>query len=332
MEGADVLYLSESDVKSLGFTMRECIEVMEEVFNAHGNGRAIVPTKLFLDLRKFGYTCDGDVMPAYIDSCKACGMKWIGGNPQNYKLGLPYLFSVLILNDPRTFQPLAIISANWLTALRTGAVTAVIARHLAPSRTENVCIIGAGLQGRYQLLGLNEVLKIANVTVFDIRKEAEDAYVREMSERTGLNVVAARSIQEAVSEADVIITATTANEDLVEAGWMRREGYLLCSIGTYRELGYETIKAMDKVIVDHRGQAKITGTLAYWFSKGMLTDEDVYAELGEIVSGKKAGRESDAEKILCVPTGMGSQDLAVAQRIYEMAKRRNVGQWLKWTF
>jgi len=326
----EVLYLSEDDVKSSGLTMDKCIELVEEVFVADGRGQVVVPAKLFLDMRDFGYSCDGDVMPAYVNNI--CGVKWIGGNPENYKLELPYLFSILILNDPKTFKPLAIMSSNWLTAMRTGAATAVAAKYLAPKHAENVCIIGAGLQGKYQLLALNEVLRIKKVNVFDVRKRVKENYVKEMSEKTGLEIRAAKSIKDAVSKAHVIITATTANKDLIKTNWVKNEGQFICSIGTFRELGYTIIKSMDKIVVDHLEQAKHTGTLAEWFSKKMLSDEDVYAELGHIVAAEKIGRESETEKILCVLTGMGSEDILMGYRIYKIAMSKKIGQLLKWPF
>ncbi|MGB9622632.1 MAG: ornithine cyclodeaminase family protein [Candidatus Bathyarchaeia archaeon] len=323
-----VLYLSEKDVKSTGVTIKDCIEIIEEVLKAHADGKVIVPPKLFLDMRDFGFPSDGDVMPAYVLSGNICGVKWIGGSPENHKLGLPYLFSVLILNEPRTFRPLAIMSANLLTAMRTGAATAVAAKYLAPDHAENVCIIGAGLQGRYQLLALNEVLKIKKVKVFDIEEKVRENYIKEMSEKICAKIEEAKSIKDAADEADVIITATTANEDLIKENWINKPCFV-CSIGTFRELGIEFIRSMDKIIVDHLEQAKRTGTLMYWFSKGMLSEGDIYAELSHVVECK-AERESQDERILAVLTGMGSQDVSLARYIYGIAKKKKIGQLLKW--
>ncbi|MEM2913896.1 MAG: ornithine cyclodeaminase family protein, partial [Candidatus Bathyarchaeia archaeon] len=164
------------------------INIVEAAFLAHEKGKDVLPPKLFLDMRPFGYNCDGDVMPAYVDSDKVCGVKWIGGSIDNYKLNLPYLFSIIILNDPKTFIPMAIISGNLLTGMRTGAATAVAVKYLTNKNSSNVFIVGAGFQSKYQLLALREVLKIEKVKVFDIRKSVQEKFIKDMNENADLEI------------------------------------------------------------------------------------------------------------------------------------------------
>lgn len=324
----EILYLSESDVEHTNITMKQVINIVEEAFLAHEKGRDVLPPKLFLNMRSFGYNCDGDAMPAYVDLYKVCGIKWIGGSIDNYKSNLPYLFSIIILNDPKTFIPMAIISGNLLTGMRTGAATAVAAKYLTNKDLNNVFMVGAGFQSKYQLLALREVLKIEKVKVFDIRKSVQEKFIKDMNENANLEIEGVESIKNGVKDSNVIVTVTTANEGLIKREWFDNDGCLICSLGTFQELDYGLITSMDKIIVDNREQVKYTGTLATFFSKGTMSDKDIYAELGEIMASKKVGRESKTEKILCVLTGYASEDISLAFQVYKMAKAKGIGRIL----
>lgn len=312
--------------------MKATIELTEEVLREHALGGTIVPAKIFVDMRDISqHECDADAMPAYVSSCDMCGVKWIGASWENLrKYGLPNTFATIILNDPETFAPTAIMGGNWITAMRTGAATAVCAKYLGRKDPERVCIIGAGYQGRYQLLALSEVMEIGEVNVFDIDKDALEQYVKEMGGRTGLKITALSNAKDAMKGAEVVITATSASKPVIGPDWMREDGHLLCSIGTYPELEHGLVKSMDKVIVDHLGQAVYTGALAECFSKKLISKRDIHAELGEVIAGKKTGRESDSERILCVLTGMACEDVVIACRVHQMATEKGVGQQLQW--
>lgn len=330
-EEVEILYLSEKDVELTGLGVKETIEIIKKVFRAHGQGNAIVPAKITLDMSITGkYSSSGNAMPAYVGSLKIAGIKWVGtnwSNPQRHNL--PSLFATIILTDPTTFASVAIIGGRWITAMRTGAVTAVATNYLARKNSEIVCILGAGYQGKHQLLALNEVLKIKEVRIADIIREAREKYAEEMSQKLGLIVKPAEDIKEAVKGADVIVAATTADKPLVKYEWIKK-GCFICAIGSYQELDYRVTKSMNKIVVDHLKQTMHRGELSKWFAKGLLSERDVYAELGDIVAGKKPGRESDIENILCVPIGMGSEDVAAAYRVYQLAKEKGVGQKLRW--
>jgi ornithine cyclodeaminase/alanine dehydrogenase len=150
-----------------------------------------------------------------------------------------------------------------------------------------------------------------------------------MTKKMDLNIRPASTMEDAVKGADIVVAVTSADEPLVRYEWIR-EGCLICAVGSYQELEFRVIKSMDKIIVDHLGQTMHRGELAKWVAKGLVSERDVYAELGDVVAGKKKGRESDDEKILCVLIGMGSEDMAMAGRIYEIAKERGLGQKLGW--
>lgn len=321
-----VLYLTEDDVRATGISMKDAIDLVEMAIKEYALGETLIPSKVFVNMRLISeHDADADAMPGYITSPDVCGVKWIGASGRNREHGLPTLFSVVLLNDPETFVPKAIIAGNWLTALRTGAATGVAVKYLSKSRNpDKVSIVGAGLQARYQLLALKEVLELKRVEVYDIRKEAAKRFKNMERE---VNIKVSNSVMEAMNGAEIVVIATDSKTPVVD-GYNPDEGTLICSIGTYREVGYRTIKYMDKIVVDHKGQSKITGTLCDWFSKGFISDEDIYAELGDVITGKKEGRSSDREKILCALTGMISEDLITANRVYEIAKSKGIGRLL----
>ena len=324
-----IVYLTEEEVKSTGITMREAIELVEAAIKEYALGEALIPSKVFVDMKLISdHDADADAMPGYITSPDVCGVKWIGAGWRNRERGLPSLFSIILLNDPETFVPKAIMAGNWITALRTGAATGVAVKYLARSRRPSkVSIIGTGLQAKYQLLALKEVLELDKVEVYDIRKDVAEKFAKMGEREAGVEVKVSNGVVEAMDGAEIVVIATDSRTPVVD-GYNPAEGTLICSIGTYREVGYRTIKYMDKIVVDHREQAKITGTLCDWFSMGLISDKDVYAELGEIISGKKEGRSSDEEKILCALTGMISEDLITANRVYEIAKSKGIGRVL----
>lgn len=336
MSRVEILYLSEEDTASAGLTMKETIDIIERVFRAHGEGNALVPAKITLDLTVTGrYKSSGNAMPAYIGSEVTgedgiCGIKWVGSNWENpQKHGLPSILGIIILTDPETFAPKAIVGGGWVTAMRTGGATAVAVKYLAKNESKVVCIFGAGRQGRYQLLALNEILEIEEVRIVDVIREAREKYAEEMGKKTSLKIKPVEDMEEAVTGSDILITATAANEPLVKREWVKK-GCLICALGSYQELEYQLIKNVNKIVVDHLEQTMHRGELAKWVRKGLISERDVYAELGDIVAGLKKGRESEDETMLCVPIGMGSEDIATAYRVYQLATEKGLGRRLSW--
>jgi ornithine cyclodeaminase/alanine dehydrogenase-like protein (mu-crystallin family) len=336
MPEIELLYLNEEETASAGLTMKKAIDIVERVFKAHSEGNALVPAKITLDLTATGtYNSSGNAMPAYVGSQVTggegiCGIKWVGQNWENpRKYGLPSIFGTIILTDPETFAPRAIVGGGWVTAMRTAGATAVAVKYLAKNDSKVACIFGAGRQGRHQLLALNEILNMEEVRIVDVVKEAREKYAKEMSGKTGLEIKPMENMEEAVTGSDILITATTADEPLIKRNWVKK-GCLICAIGSYQELEYQLTKSVDKIVVDHLEQTMHRGELAKWVRKGLISERDVYAELGDIVAGRRKGRESDEERILCVPIGMGSEDIAMAYSVYQLATEKGLGRRLRW--
>ncbi|MCS7136427.1 MAG: ornithine cyclodeaminase family protein [Nitrososphaerota archaeon] len=329
--GVEVLLLSEEDVISIGLTMSQCMNLVEEVLKARTYGQVLSPPKVFLDMRLISeHQCDADAMPAYVKYIDMCGVKWIGANWDNrYKRGLPNVIGIIILNDPESFAPLAIISANWLTAMRTGAATGLAVRELAKKGSKSLSIIGTGYEAKFQLMAINEVIRLDEVKVFDIDGDAMESFLKNTNDMFHVKTIPCRSVKEAVEGTDIVVTVTSSRVPVLNGDFPLDTVNLICSLGTYNELSEKLVNWFDKIVVDTREQTKSEGALVDWFAKGLITNGDIHAELGEILTRRKEGRVSDDEKILCVLTGLGCEDIVVANIIYKTAKEKGLGRKFK---
>ena len=181
MPAEQVLYLSRADVESVALDVKTIIELLEVAFKEKGEGRVEMPPKPGIHTQPDAFI---HAMPAYIPTLESAGVKWVSGYPENQEKGLPYISGLLILNDPETGIPTAIMDATWITAKRTGAATAVAARYLARKDSSTVGILACGVQGRSNLEALSCVFGIKRVKVYDIRPEVAQKFAREMASQT----------------------------------------------------------------------------------------------------------------------------------------------------
>ena len=319
----EVLYLSKKDVEKVGLSMAEIIETVEDSFREKGEGRVEVPPKPGIHPRPDSFI---HAMPAYIPSMNAAGIKWVSGFPENYKRNLPYITGVIILNDPETGVPICIMDAAWVTAMRTGAATAVAAKYLARKESKVFGIIGCGVEGRSNLEAIITVFEdLEEVRAYDINKDNLDRYVSEVKEKYDIRVMPADSPRKAVEGCDIVVTATPILKNpnpVIEASWFKDGGFA-CPIDFDSYWKPEAMHSMHKFCTDDKEQ------LIYYKSVGYFKDiPEVYADLGEIVTGKKAGREDDSERIMSMNLGLAIEDMSTAVKIYEKAKRKGVGVWL----
>ncbi|MFB0543560.1 MAG: ornithine cyclodeaminase family protein [Candidatus Bathyarchaeia archaeon] len=323
------LYLTQKDVESV-LDMKGAIEAVEDGFREMGLGRVEMPARVYLHFEEYNGVLIA--MPAYIMGLDAAGLKVVTvhpGNPERY--GLPAVIATIILNDPKNGKPLAIMDGTYITALRTGAAGACGAKYLSRRDSKVVGIIGLGVQGRSQLMGLCEVRDIEKAKVFDLLPAARSKYVEEMGGRLGIDIEAVDSYEEAVRGVDIVVTCTPSPKPFLKGEWVE-EGVHISAIGAdtvaKRELDSSVVKKVDKLVVDFIDQALIVGDLAVPVSEGAIRREDIYAELGEIVAGKKRGREREEEITLFKATGLAIQDVGTAFKVYNLAKERGVGREL----
>lgn len=335
MTELEVLVLDKQQVLAAGGDdMGLAVDAVEHVFACHARGETVLPSKTVL---RWGGTDSEfqqgriNAMPGYVGGrYKMAGIKWIGSHPPNLEKGLPRASGIVILNDPETKFPVAIMEASVISAMRTGAVTGVAAKYLSREDSTRLGIIGAGVQANTQIRAVCHVRPgIREVLVYDLNAERCRAFAEGMQERLGIRVRPVASAEEAASGVDILITATTAARPIVKEAWMR-PGMFYANVGGY-EAEIDVLLNSDKVVVDdwtevmHRAIATPYEAVA----AGRFRREQLHAELGEIVIGAKPGRESAAERIYFNAVGMGTEDVAFATEILRNAEAKGLGYRIK---
>ncbi|MGD2012616.1 MAG: ornithine cyclodeaminase family protein [Desulfobacterales bacterium] len=318
MKRIKLLYLSQEDVISVGITMAETIPIVEDAIREHGLGETENPPKPGIHPRKAFI----HAMPGYLPRKKAAGLKWVSSFSNNTTLALPPVMGLFILNDVQTGQPLAVMDCRWLTAMRTGAASAVAAKYLAAKDSSVVGIVGAGIQGRYNLLALDVVLPaIETVRVFDINSPALDGFVSTLSKLPGLKIEVGKSAREVIEGAQVVVTATgRLDKPIFKENWVS-EGALVLPVH-HRGWENRTLHKVDTFVTDDWRQLNQAHREVGGFD-GPLPNR--YFELGEIVTGEKPGRRNEKERIIDFNYGLAIEDVAMAMEIYTRANAQGVG-------
>lgn len=335
MDKHSILFLSQEDVKRCGgLDMAKVIEIMEQVFSLHDQKDYVLPNKTVLrwgDIESESITGRINSMPGYVGGeIQMSGIKWISSAPQNpFRFGLPRACGVIILNDPETLMPVVVMDGTLISAMRTGANSGVAAKYLARNDSRTLGLIGAGVQSRTQLMALHAVLpNLEQVKVADLSRERAESFIQQMSELVPLPMSVVDSAEEAVRGSDVFVTATVTKQPIVKADWIS-EGTLYIHVGSH-ECEFPVIHKANKIVVDDWEELKHRGveTISIMYKEGEFDEANLYAELGEIVNGKKKGRENDREFIYFNSVGMGIEDIAVAHMVYQQALKLQVGQKL----
>jgi len=324
MKTERLLYLSKKDVEQIDLSMHAIIEALDEAFREKGQGNIEMPPKPGIHPQPDAFI---HAMPAYIPSLGSAGLKWVSGYPENYKQNLPYINGLVILNDPQTGIPLSVMDCNWITAMRTGAATAVAAKYLAGPNPKSVGILGCGVQGRTNLKALKTVIPaLDEVKAYDISEDAVQAYLEEMKRETGLDVQIAGSPLEAVEGSDIIVTAgpiLKTPQPAIEGAWLKA-GVFASPVDFDSYFKKSAFDVCDKFVTDDTDQCLYYKSLGYF-----QYIPQIHADLGQIAAGLKPGRESDDEKIICANLGLAMDDMATAITIYKKAVERNIGTWLE---
>ena len=257
MRAGEFLYLSRKTVEALAIPMAAIIENLEQMFREKGEGRVEMPPKPGIHTRPNDFT---HAMPAYIPLLGASGVKWVSGYPENQKKGLPYISGLLILNDPDTGVPVAVMDCTWITAVRTGGATAIAAKHLARKDSTRVGIVACGVQGRSNLEALAGLYKLQEAKAYDIVPKIAQRFAKEMQEKTGVDVIPVESAREAVQEMDIVVTSGPILRDPAPAigpGWLAK-GAFACPLDFDSYWQGDALAQADKLATDDISQCGIT--------------------------------------------------------------------------
>jgi ornithine cyclodeaminase/alanine dehydrogenase len=323
MAGSKLLYLSRADVEAAGVGMSEVLAALEAAFREHGEERTEIPPKPGIHTRPDAFL---HAMPAYIPALHAAGVKWVGGYPDNERYGLPYISGLLILNDDETGMPLAVMDCTWITGARTGAATALAARHLARPDSETVGVLGCGVQGRTNVAALNVPFPLKRVMAYDRTRANAERYAAEIRERFGLQVDVVGEPRQAVSGCDIVVTAgpiLRTPHATIEPGWMDAGAFAsLVDFDSY--WSGPAMREADKFCTDDVPQ------LEHYRAIGYFQDiPPIYASLGELVTGRKPGRQSPEERTMTCNLGLALDDMATAPLVYRRAIEIGIGTWLE---
>ena len=320
----ELLYLSWKNVAAVGLPMADIIEVVEKGFKEMGRGRVEMPPKPGI------HPGEGDnfihAMPAYIPAMNSAGVKWVSGYPGNPGKGLPYINGLLIYNDTETGLPLAVMDCAWITAMRTGAASSVSARYLARPESSVIGILACGVQGHTNLEAMNVLFPLKKVYAFDTVPEKAKALAEYGQNTLGLTVEIVSEPQKAVTGCDIVVTSGPILQkphETIRSGWLD-EGTFVSCVDFDSFFSRKALGEADKWTTDNLAQYN-----HYKDSVGFFRNcPDVYAELGELVTGKKKGRQTDRERTFAANLGVAMEDMAVCPLIYKLAKEKNIGTWL----
>ncbi len=314
---------SESQIRA-AVPAADAVRVVREAFRADGLGRTTVPDVINLAIP--GTKGEFHIKTAHVAGIPHIAVKVASGFYDNPARGLPTGTGMMALFDASTGMPVALLLDNgYLTDVRTGAAGAVASDVLARSTIETVGVIGSGVQARHQVRCLREVRSFTRLVAWSIDADGLRQYCDEMRDTFGLDVFAANGPEAVTRAADVLVTATPSRKPIVSADWVR-PGTHVTALGSdgpgKQELDPRIVAAADLFVVDRLSQCRRLGELQHALAARLLREDEVYAELGEIVAGNKQGRSHDREITVADLTGVGFQDTAIASLAYEKLSRK----------
>jgi ornithine cyclodeaminase len=328
-------FLSGPDIEELGITQPEIIDAVEQVVAAHGRGETVFEPRTHL-VPDNGGVGHFNILRGHVSSLGehgVSGVKVVGDFVPNYRLGLPSELALLTLYDPTTGVPQAIIDATFITEARTGAMTAVGARHLARPDARILGHVGARGTAFSNVTMLDSLFDLDEIRVTSLRPESREAFADRLRAATDTPVRVVESASEAFDGADILVEATRLTEPapLLHPGLVR-PGAFVVPYGTVSAVSEDLLDVMDKVVVDDWREARSGrfGALRHHVDSGKLSAETLHAELGAVVSGRKPGREKPEERILLWHRGLSVLDVAVGQLILERAQSADVGTMLRY--
>ncbi|MFK4477801.1 ornithine cyclodeaminase family protein [Bacillus sp. RC206] len=320
-----MLVISANEQRNL-VNMKEVIEYAALALKEFSAGRTITPIRGSLPFAKEQNTAL--IMPSVAEGLEALGLKVVTVVPQNKKIGKKTINGIVMLSDFKTGEPLALLEGSYLTMIRTGALSGVATKHLARHNAKNLCIIGTGEQAKGIAEAVLAVRDIEKIILYNRTEEKAYAFAQYIQEKLGKPAYVYTNPNEAISEADIIITTTNASTPVFSE--KLQKGVHINAVGSFRpsmqELPSHAIANANKVVVESKEAAlEETGDLQVPIKEGLFEASDIHAELGQIISGEKAGRENDEEITIFKSVGLAVVDIIVAKYLYEKAVECGMG-------
>jgi len=325
-------FVSGLDIDQLALTRAQVVDAVELAVSDHGRGQVVFEPRVHL-VPDNGGAGHFNVLRGHLSRLSVSGIKVVGDFVPNYTRGLPSELGLVTLYDPGTGVPLAILDATMITQARTGAMTAVGARHLARASSKVLGHVGARGTAWWNVMMLDDLFDFTEIRVTSKRPESRDAFAERLAADLGKPVRSVATARETFEGADILIEASRLTEPtpLLRTEWVA-PGAFVVPYGTISAVEDDLLDVMDKVVVDdwREAQSGRFGALRRHVDSGRLSEQSLYAELGQIVAGDKPGRESDKERILLWHRGLSILDIAVAHLILQLAEAADVGTMLRY--
>ena len=325
-------YINGKDIAKLAMTDAEILDAVEQALIAQGKGQTVIEPRVHL-IPDPAFNGHFNVLRGYVAPLGLAGVKIVGDYVDNYKQDLPSEMALLNLFDPRTGTPLAVIDASAITDMRTGAMTALGAKHLASANSKILGHIGARGTAYWNVRLLDRIFDFDEIRVHSRRPESRVAFAQSLSADLHKQVRIADDWEGCVRGADIVVEASRLERPtpLLKTGWIKK-GALVVPYGTMSAVELSLTDIMAKLVVDDWGQCKggPFGALRAHVNAGKLSEATLHAEIGEIVAGLKAGRERDDETILFWHRGLSLSDIALGAAMLEKAARLGMGHRLRY--
>lgn len=332
MQSIDITYLNGPDVRALALTDAEILAAVQSALDAQGRGKTVIEPRMHL-VPESSAKGHFNVLRGYIEPLHVAGVKVVSDFVDNYKIGLPSEMALLNLFDPVNGKPLAVVDATAITDMRTGAVTALGAKYLARKDSKVLGHIGSRGTSYWNVRLLDSLYDFDEIRVHSRRPESQQAFGERLSRDLGKPVKVVNDWESCVRGADIVVEASRLPEPtpLLKTEWIK-PGALVMPYGTMSAVELSLTDIMSKVVVDDWGQCRKGlpyGSLRAHVDSDRITQENLHAELGQIVAGLKPGRERDDETILFWHRGLSTTDIALGYAMLEKARKMGLGQTLK---
>lgn len=328
MSKAEVLFISqEEEVKCGLLDMKMIMEEVEKAFVMMGKGEVKNPPKVKLGLpENHDWMTFFNSMPTWLGGEEnIAGFKWAAESKYNVteNNGLPLGVDIVVLSDPHTVMPKAIMDGTIITAMRTSAVAGVAAKYLAPKGSKTACLVGAGVIGRTMVMAMMEALPELNtIYMADLKIEKCQKLAEEFKDQ--ITIIASDSVEESVKEADVIVTATTAGKPIVLKDWITKEKVTFIQMSGY-EMDLQIGLASKKYVDYYAQMMTFTDKLLYDMVENHGVKPEEITEISQLATKEKPGRQDEDGWITCMTMGMGMQDIIVANKLYKNAMEKGLG-------
>lgn len=331
-EQVNISYLNGPDIQQLAMSDSEILAAVEAGLLAQGNNQTVIEPRVHL-IPDPAFNGHFNVLRGYIAPLNLAGVKVVGDYVNNYKLGLPSEMAMLNLFNPQTGMPVAILDASAITDMRTGAITALGARHLARKNSKVLAHIGARGTAYWNVRLLDSLYDFDEIRIHSRRAESREAFARRLEQDLGKKITVTEDWESCVRDADIVVEASRLEKPtpMLKTAWIK-PGALVVPYGTMSAVELSLTDIMDKMVVDDWGQCKggMFGSLRAHVEAGKLSETTLHGELGQIVAGVRSGREHDDETILFWHRGLSLSDIALGHAMLEKAQKLGIGQTLRY--